>query len=182
MISDLQLAQRLRHGDEEAFTLLYERYADLLLNHLLCMVGKQELAEELLHEVFINLINKINFFEDRADLRNSFKAWLYRIATNRAIDEMRKNKNIRFEMEAESISAQDPEYSFTLASGQHHIQTLLARLPLVQRTFLNLKINDDLNLFEISQICSCSVNNVKQGLFQARRSMKNMLLAEGFEL
>lgn len=182
MKTDSELVELLRVGSDEAFAALYERYSAPLFNHLICMVGKREVAEELLHEVFITMISKIGFYQEHSELRNSFKAWLYRIATNRAIDEIRKHKNVRVEFEITEEATTNAEESFEQLQRHHLIQSLVARLPLIQRTFLNLKLNDDLNHFEISQICSCNVNTVKQGLFQARRSLKLMLLAEGFEL
>lgn len=183
MVSDQQLTDRLKAGDEEAFTLIYERYASALLHHLICMTGNKESAEEIFHEVFITLIKKINFYEDRSEMKNSFKAWLYRIATNKAIDEIRKTKNIKIEEIIDEVATElGPDESFDLLERSQNIQKLVTKLPLVQRTFLNLKLNDDLTLYEIAQICSCSVNSVKQGLFQARRTLKNLLLAEGIEI
>ena len=183
MISEVQLIENLKLGDEEAFAALYERYSGSLMKHLFCMIGKQEIAEELLHEDFMKMLTKINFYNEDQTLRNSFKAWLFRLATNIAIDEIRKNKNIKFE----EVSNEMPddfvlENIFESAWSNHKIFELLSKLPLVQRTFLNLKVYNDLSHFEIARICSCQVNTVKQGLFQARKSLKNMILAEGVEL
>ncbi len=183
MASETQIVDRLKRGEEEAFSELYEIYSAPLLNHLLTMTGKIELAEELLHEVLMTMLTKINFYEEDKRLKNSFKAWLYRIATNRAIDEIRKTKNVKFEEATlELVDSKNIEEDFELIERDEKIQDFLNRLPLMQRTFMNLKINSDLNHLEISRICSCQVNTVKQGLFQARRTLKNMLLAEGVEL
>lgn len=183
MSSDLDLAERLKQGDEEAFVCLYEKYSATLLNHLFHMVGKQEVAEELLHEVFMTVLGKINFYQEDLTLKNSFKAWIFRVATNRAIDEIRKFKNIKFEeASVDLVDGVDVELNFETLWRDQKIHSLLSRLPLVQRTFLNLKINNELSHMEIARVCSCQVNTVKQGLFQARRSLKNMLVAEGVEL
>lgn len=183
MLPDLELAEHLRRGSEEAFEVLYQRYSSPLLHHLLCMVGKKELAEEILHEVFMTVLTKINFFEDDPKLLNSFKAWVYRIATNRAIDEIRKQKRTSFTVLEEEMAAdEDIESTFSDMERNRKVQSLLLKLPLAQRTFLNLKLNVELSHFEIARICSCEVNTVKQGLFQARRSLKNLLLKEGVEL
>ncbi|MBI2519051.1 MAG: RNA polymerase sigma factor [Bdellovibrio sp.] len=183
MITDAQLVERLRIGDEEAFSLIYERYSETLLHHIFCMVGKLEVAEELLHEVFMTMLAKVNFYQENALLKNSFKAWLFRISTNRAIDEIRKHKNVKFEEpQCEKNDESDMESNFEKKWREHKVQEFLLKLPLGQRTFLNLKINNELSHFEIARICSCQVNTVKQGLFQARKSLKNMLVAEGVEL
>lgn len=183
MISDSQIAERLRLGDDEAFSHLYDKYSAVLLDHLFQMMGKRELAEELLHEVFMTVLEKINFYKEDLKLKNSFKAWVFRIATNKAIDEIRKFKNIKFEEPSlELVDEAEMEMNFEIMWRDHKIHEFLAKLPLGQRTFLNLKINNDLSHMEIARVCSCQINTVKQGLFQARKSLKNMLLAEGVEL
>ncbi len=183
MTSEAQIIEKLKLGDEDAFSYLYEKYSGLLMSHLFCMVGKREVAEDLLHEVFMMMLTKINFYNEDTSLKNSFKAWIYRIATNKAIDEIRKHKNIKFEeLDTEIPDGIDIENIFENVWRNHKIHEFLAKLPLVQRTFLNLKVNNDLSHLEIARVCSCQVNTVKQGLFQARKSLKNMLLAEGVEL
>ena len=92
MISDSHMAERLRVGDEAVFSHLYEKYSATLLDHLFHMVGKREVAEELLHEVFMTVLGKINFYKEDPLLKNSFKAWIFRIATNRAIDEIESTR------------------------------------------------------------------------------------------
>lgn len=58
------------------------------------------------------------------------------------------------------------------------ISDLLLKLPLIQRVVLSLRVLDDLSYQEISIICGKDINTVKQGLFQARKNMKNLLLAQ----
>ncbi len=183
LISETQIIEKLKLGDEDSFSYLYEKYSALLMNHLCCMVGKREVAEELLHEVFMMMLTKINFYHEDTSLKNSFKAWLFRIATNKAIDEIRKHKNVKFELlDHEIPDGFDIESNFENMWRNQKIREFLSRLPLVQRTFLNLKVNNELSHLEIARVCSCQVNTVKQGLFQARKSLKNMLVAEGVEL
>lgn len=90
--SDDELAQQLRSGDEAAFAVLYERYAESLLRHLICLLNSQQEAEDMLHESMMLMIQKINYYSPKPELKNSFKSWLYRLSTNRAIDEIRKRK------------------------------------------------------------------------------------------
>lgn len=85
-MNDDALVERLKNGDETAFTALYERHATSLLRHLVCLLGNQQEAEEILHESLMLMIQKINFYQSRSELKNSFKSWLFRLSTNRAID------------------------------------------------------------------------------------------------
>ena len=65
---------------------------------------------------------------------------------------------------------------------KERLNILIMKLPIIQRTFLNLKINEDLSHMEIATVCGCNVNAVKQGLFRARRTLKNLLINEGIGL
>lgn len=177
-----KIVNGLQTGNREAFTLLYDEYSQSLLKHLVKMTGKKELAEELLHDSLIIIVQKINFYQEDTSLNNSFKSWIFRIATNKAIDNLRKSKNIKFVDELEDISIATKENSFVEIENTQLLDLLFNKLPLIQRTFLNLKINEELNYREISKICGCSINAVKQGLYRARETMKVVLKEEGVVL
>ena len=174
-MSDDELAERLKHGDESAFGALYERHSQSLLRHLSHLMGNAEEAEELLHEVMMLMIRKIDFYTPRSDLKASFKTWLFRLATNRAIDEIRKRKKKQVPDE-ESIPSE--EERLEQKESETHLKSSLEELPPLQRTVLGLRIYDDLSYLEIALICGKDVNAIKQGLFQAKQSLKT-ILAEG---
>lgn len=177
---DDELVEELKKGSEEAFSALYEKYAESVLRHLYCLLGNREESEDLLHECFMLLIEKINFYQPRSELKNSFKAWLYRLCTNRAIDELRKRKTpAAQELEAIVDEAPVQEELYEDREQEVLIHELLLKLPLIQRMVLGLRVHDDLSYLEISAICGRDINTVKQGLFQARKKMKDLLLAHG---
>lgn len=179
-MNDDALVERLKIGDETAFEALYAKHATSLLRHLFCLMGNQQEAEEMLHESLMLMIQKINFYVPRSDLKNSFKSWLFRLSTNRAIDEIRKRKSVQefvnayHEMER---PVQDEVYHSK--EREFIISDMLLKLPLMQRMVLSLRVLDDLSYMEISTICGRDINTVKQGLFHARKAMKNLLLAQG---
>jgi RNA polymerase sigma-70 factor (ECF subfamily) len=179
-MNDDALVERLKIGDDTAFEALYERHATSLLRHLFCLMGNQQEAEEMLHESLMLMIQKINFYVPRSELKNSFKSWLFRLSTNRAIDEIRKRKagqeliNDNLEMES---PIQDEMYE--VKEKELIISDMLLKLPLMQRMVLSLRVLDDLSYTEISAICGRDVNTVKQGLFHARKAMKNLLMEQG---
>lgn len=175
--SDDELVEQLKEGSSAAFDLLYERYATSLLRHLLCLMSNHQEAEDMLHESMMLMINKINFYQPRADLKNSFKSWLFRLSTNRAIDEIRKRKkHPQTEMEVAPVAM---ESIYESKEQEVIISELLQKLPLIQRVILSLRVHDDLSYQEISLICGKDINTIKQGLFHARKNMKNLILAQG---
>ncbi len=167
--TDDELAEKLKKGDESAFYSIYERHSKSLLRHLVSMMGNVQEAEELLHESLMLMIKKINFYEPRPDLTSSFKTWLFRLSTNRAIDEIRKRKKPQFESEV--VEVRDEE--------EIDMNHYMDRLPPLQRTVLNLRVHDDLSYLEIATICGKDVNAIKQCLFQAKKSLKNYLVKDG---
>src|SRR5262245_13769522 len=83
--SDHDLMQRLRDGDEEAFDCLFARYREVIYRHLAATVRDPAAAEDLLQEVFLRLWTRAELWDGRGAL----KAWLFRIATNLALNHLR---------------------------------------------------------------------------------------------
>ena len=171
-----QLIQKLKEGDDNAFISLYELFEKPIYNHLLKMLGNESIALEIFQETMLKMIKSIDQYSQRNDLKNSFKAWLFRIATNLAIDEIRKKKK-KFELtDLNLIKTTNPVES---KDSVQRIQSILHGLPINQRTVLNLRVNEQLSLAEIALVCKCEINAVKQSLFRARQAMKTSLKEEG---
>lgn len=181
MMMDIdRLVEDLKKGSDEAFAELYIYFEKSLFNHLKQMLGSKERAEEAFQESMLTMIKKLDFYSPRKELKNSFKAWVFRIGTNLAIDMIRKDKKVLADFEYTYQNS--AEETVESKDFSEKLDDLIVKLPSVQRTFLNLKVNEDLSHFEISVICGCSVNSVKQGLFRARKSMKLLLEEEGVVL
>jgi RNA polymerase sigma-70 factor, ECF subfamily len=76
---DLELLDRLRDGDEEAFLVLVGRYQQQMLRLARSMVSSQAVAEEAVQDTWMGVVRGIDRFEGRS----SFKTWLFRILVNR---------------------------------------------------------------------------------------------------
>jgi RNA polymerase sigma-70 factor (TIGR02960 family) len=83
-----QMLARARGGDEDAFRELTDPYRRELDLHIYRIVGSRHDAEDLLQETLLAAWRGLERFEERASLR----AWLYRIATNRSLDALRKTR------------------------------------------------------------------------------------------
>jgi RNA polymerase sigma-70 factor (ECF subfamily) len=84
-LEDIELAGRVQAQDEDAFEALYERYQAPLLRHLCSLVRSQPAAQDLLQETFLRMWTHAEQWSGQG----SFKAWLYRIATNLAFNHLR---------------------------------------------------------------------------------------------
>src|SRR6202140_1143004 len=96
--SDVQLMLDVKAGDEQSFALLLHRYRSPLVNFLYRMVRNREQAEDLAQEVFLRV------YRAREDYIPSakFTTWLFRIATNLALNSVRDNRYQRMEISLEA--------------------------------------------------------------------------------
>ena len=154
-----QLIERLKQGEDSAFERIYELFESCLYNHLFQMLGSREKAEEAFQETMLKMIRKIDFYSPRSEFKNSFKAWVFRIGTNIAIDMLRKEKT-----RDQNLSVVEDSYldEVEKRNFKERLDFLISELPSIQRTLLNLKVNEDLSHLEISIICGCNINAVKQ--------------------
>ena len=86
--TDNGLVRAFISGNDEAFNQLVTRYKDPLVNYLNMMVGDYEIAADLSQETFLRVYRNIRRYSNLYQ----FSTWIYRIATNLAIDEMRYRK------------------------------------------------------------------------------------------
>ena len=87
--SDLDLMLRVRDGDAASFEILLRRYRLPLVSYFRRMVRDQGLAEDLAQEVFLRVYKSRERYQPEA----RFTTWLYRIATNLALNAIRDRKD-----------------------------------------------------------------------------------------
>jgi RNA polymerase sigma-70 factor, ECF subfamily len=86
---DALLAQRIRSGDRTALAEAYDRHASVALAVALRVVADREGAEDLVHDAFVAVWQKIDRFDPA---RGSLRSWIVTIVRNRAIDRLRANR------------------------------------------------------------------------------------------
>ena len=87
---DSVLITLYRNGNEAAFNQLVDRYQSKVFTTLFLIVKDQDVAEDLLQDVFVKVIHTLN--SDKYNEEGKFQPWLLRIAHNIAIDHFRKAK------------------------------------------------------------------------------------------
>lgn len=86
---DESLIQRIARGDEQALSLLYDRYAASIMGLALKMIQQREIAEELVQETFVRVWQRAKTFDQA---RGNVAPWLFGIARNLSIDELRRRR------------------------------------------------------------------------------------------
>jgi RNA polymerase sigma-70 factor (ECF subfamily) len=87
-IKDEQLIEAVAHGERRAFETLYDRYAPVVFGLALKMLGDREVAEEAVQEIFWRVWQRAKSF----DPNRAFAPWLFGIAHNYCIDELRRRR------------------------------------------------------------------------------------------
>jgi RNA polymerase sigma-70 factor, ECF subfamily len=184
IITDDSLMCRFQEGDESAFRRLLERYQDRIVNYVYRIVSDSDTAQDLAQEVFI----KIYLNAGRYLPGSQFAPWLYRIATNLAINEMRRRKRWRFfsidesrededrpmfEIADESVIGADELISQKETSAL--VEKGLAKVPLKYRTLLILREIEGYDYEDISRILEIPRGTVKSRLNRGRALLKTAI-------
>jgi RNA polymerase sigma factor (sigma-70 family) len=161
----VRLAQK---GDRAAYGALVRRHQDRIYRHLLHLTGSREEALELAQEVFIKAWQALP--EWRPDAQ--FHTWIYRIASNLALDVLRRRKVVQFvaledDFDAPSDAA-GPETQLQARQGMRTLDAALARLAPEQREIILLREVEGLSYGELAATLAIDEGTVKSRLARAR--------------
>jgi len=182
---DDRLVALSREGDLPAFNALVEMYQGQVYNLCRRMLGVREAAEDATQEAFLAAYNNIRRFRGP-----SFRAWLFRIAANAAIDEMRRRRRRpQMSMEApfsDTETALDlpdrapgPEELALRSERARSMQAALLTLPPDQRLAVILADVQGLSYEEVGQVMGSSLGTVKSRISRGRGRLRRYLLEQG---
>ncbi|PIQ67850.1 hypothetical protein COY25_03150 [Candidatus Uhrbacteria bacterium CG_4_10_14_0_2_um_filter_41_7] len=154
-----ELVERARVNDE-AFGVLYEFYFKKIYGYTAKRVGHCQTTEDLVSQTFMKAFTKLDTYKKGT---GSFKAWLYRIATNTIIDHYRK-KGRRIEVDIEEIHHLEsgelaPELLTDRSIENVKIREVLSRLKEKEQEIIQLKFFGELSNDEIANVLQISGNN-----------------------
>lgn len=160
-----RLLERYVNGDGEAFETLVGLYEERLFIFIARMTGDNHLAEDVFQQTFIKVAQKAELFDGRA----SFSTWLYRIARNAALDELRKRRREHTLSDADAAgmasvadaNAVSPLDKLTRDELAERVRSALTRLPEAQREAFLLKEEAELTFEEIGQVLGCGRETAK---------------------
>jgi RNA polymerase sigma-70 factor (ECF subfamily) len=179
-MTDSQLIREIKDGNVELYSELMRRYQRKIMAFIFHMLKSSKLellAEDLCSETFYKAYRSLHSFRE---MDASFSTWLYTIARNTVLSELRKGKasNVSldeagFEPLASPESA--PEQQLLRNERMAMVRDAINNLPEKQRSALILREYDQLDYQEIANILGQSVSSVKSLLFRARASVKSQL-------
>jgi len=167
---DNELVQRCKAGDVKAYEELYKLYGNKLFGLCLRMSGNRGEAEDLMQEIFVILIKKINAF--RGDAK--FSTWLYRVAVNTCISHLRKRKGTKVDIEDHVTNPAMTTRPDPLAQ-RAALKKAISELPEGYRTAVVMHDIQGFNHKEIAEILGITEGASKSQLFKARRKLREMI-------
>ncbi|MBK7406278.1 MAG: RNA polymerase sigma factor [Phycisphaerales bacterium] len=168
---DAALAARAA-GDPELFATLYRRHFEPVAGYLLRRTGNQALAEDLAADTFLAAWKALPTYQDSGI---PFRAWLLRIATNRA-NAVARRERVRRRVLA---FLAPPDHHNPPADDTEHLYTALARLSAEHQTVISLVHLEGLSLEQTARTLGLAEGTVKSRLHRAREALKHELARTG---
>jgi RNA polymerase sigma-70 factor (ECF subfamily) len=182
---DIELVEAARNGSEKAYADLMKRYKDTIYFMLLKMVNNRTDAEDLTIEAFGKAFTNIRQYTPQY----AFSTWLFRIASNNAIDFMRKKKAITVPLETNPSDRQvSGEYNYNARAEGYNpeeniirdqnaliLRKMVARLKPRYRKLLELRYFQEYSYDEIAKELDLPLGTVKVQLFRSREMLFELL-------
>jgi RNA polymerase sigma-70 factor (ECF subfamily) len=170
-VSDFFYIQRIKAGDIQAFAGIVHKYQRMVLTIVMKMVENKQDAEDITQEVFLKVFKLLEQFREESE----FSTWLYRIAYNTTLSELRKRKGI-FTSIDENLSIVnetiDEEIeNHTAEEKLQYLDKALKQLAPDETFLITLYYLDNQTVDDISKISNLSVSNVKVKLHRIRKKL-----------
>ncbi|WP_186757038.1 RNA polymerase sigma factor [Echinicola salinicaeni] len=184
---DSELIAQYRNGSEAAFEVLVDKYKSRVFTTIYMIVKDQGLAEDLLQDVFVKVIQTLN--SDKYNEEGKFQPWLMRIAHNLAIDYFRKMKRYPSIVMEDGSSlfntlkfAEDNVEDQKVKDETHElVRDLINELPESQKQVLIMRHYMDLSFQEIADQTGVSINTalgrMRYALINIRKKLKQINVA-----
>jgi RNA polymerase sigma-70 factor (ECF subfamily) len=184
-LTDAEVMLRVKAGDDAAFDYLVDKFRRAMISFMYRMAHNQAIAEELAQEVFLRIYRSRHTYA--ADAK--FTTWMYRIATNLAVNHARDSKADRVDQTV-SIDESDEETGLTIDVADPHLsveQNLLRRerlaairrhveaLPERQRMAVLMHKYQSMDYRQIAEVLKLSESATKSLLFRAYETLRERL-------
>ncbi|KQC00386.1 RNA polymerase sigma factor [Pedobacter sp. Hv1] len=182
---DRKIVMRLIMGDAKAFSVLVDRYQNLVFHVTKKIIPEQADAEDVCQEVFVKIHKNIGTFKYQSKL----STWIASIAYFTALNHLKKNKRYQNEDFTEDLlnirtDQDDPEELLVKKSTTAYINKLIAQLPENYRVVLTLYHLEEFSIEEINETTGMPEGTIKNYLFRARKLLKDKVkhyLKEDYE-
>ena len=187
-LDDAQIVRQVLKGQRELFGVLLERYQKPIFNFIYRFYGNYDLAQELTQETFLRCYQFLKSY----DTKRKFSTWLYAVAKNLCIDELKKQKSAREislddamaavdRKDAERGTRKDQQVQCIRKEEDFRLLEALQELPSPARTVLLLHYFQGLSYQEIGEALALPVSTIKIRIFRAKKSLLEKWKEMGWE-
>ncbi|GAB4045851.1 RNA polymerase sigma factor [Spirosoma litoris] len=170
------IRQYLSSKPNQCFETLYTRYVNKVYQRCLSMTKDSDKAEDFTHDIFLKAFDKLDGFQEKS----SFSTWLYAIAYNYCLDQLRLSKRLN----TVAINANLEQSITESQEARLHEETLqllkqsLNALSTNERVVLQLKYEDEMSIEEIAKLHNLTISAVKMRLKRGRERMHQFCLQQ----
>ena len=180
-VTDEVLVARLAQRDRRAADELVARYEKPLFAYLRRLTGNAPAAEDIYQQTWFSVLQNHAKF-DAGAANGGFKAWLFRIATNKATDawrSQRREKNGSRTFQTLPVRAPEtPDFRLELGDDLRRLEQAIEQLPGNQREVLLLRYYSNLKFVEIAELLGCPLNTALGRMHKAMQKLKSLLSAD----
>lgn len=172
---DYELIKKISKGDSKSFESLVKKYQKQIYGYCRKILGDQNMAEDMAQETWIKVAKNAESYQPLV----SVQAWIFRVARNLSIDELRK-KNRWMALEDDDLqdipSDQDSVIDLIhIFQSQKALNEAILSLSEIQKTALLMSVAEELSMAEIAKELNMSISAVKVLLFRARETLKKKM-------
>ncbi|MBK5721893.1 sigma-70 family RNA polymerase sigma factor [Dysgonomonas sp. Marseille-P4677] len=169
---DIYYIRQIKNGKVDAFVYIVRRYQRMVFTIVNKIVSRSVEAEDITQEVFIKVFQSLDKFREESE----FATWLYRVAYNTTISELRKRKHEFIAIDDRFDNLPDESIFETIDELNHedrlaYLDIVLKRLSPDDALLISMFYMNDQSIQQISEITNNSVANVKVKLHRIRKFM-----------
>ncbi|GAA0125028.1 MULTISPECIES: sigma-70 family RNA polymerase sigma factor [Clostridium] len=181
VLSDINLVNSVLDGNTKDFEIIVDKYGNIVFQFIYSMLKEQHLSEDITQEVFITVYNKLYLY----DSKYKFSTWILKIAKNKTIDYIRKNKLIKEQSidsvkELESVNI-SPEEFIEYKETREILLDYINNLKDMDRQIIYLKYKYKKTFSEIGKEIDMPESTVKKRFYKARENFKKYKSGKGVE-
>lgn len=183
---DIELIDGLKNNSRDAFRFLVERYQDLVVTTCYNFLQNRDDAHDMAQEVFIEVYRSIHKFRQDA----AISTWLYRIAVNKSLNHLRKNKSRQIFMPEERMHSSEgaidnlaePDFTKPYEKEAEYVRRArmlhkaIDELPANQKTAFTLHKFNNLPYKEIASVMELSLTAVESLIHRAKKNLLSHLV------
>lgn len=171
MTNDKDIIYAMQDNAEKGFQLLMASYKEPIYWHIRRLVVNHDDAQDAAQEAFVRIFRNFSQYSEE----NSFRAWIFRIATNEALRLLGRQKNATMlsldDVTADLLSTKADAYHDSSDAIAARLQKAILHLPAKQQLAFNLRYYDELSYEEIAEVSDSSAASAKMNYHLAKEKI-----------